>query len=297
MKLITYRIDQKERVGVLSQNGEWVIPVQALGLEYSSMFELIEGMSDSEGQLLAHAAKKEPCSIPGTVELKEVKLLPPIPVPKQDIICLGLNYMEHAKESAQYKKEAFTGTRSYAVYFSKRVNRTVGDGEMIPSHRKIVKRLDYEVELAVIIGKDAKDLAPEQVKDYIFGYTIINDISARDIQTNHQQWYFGKSLDGFTPMGPCITTADALPYPPALGIRSLVNGEVRQDSNTGWMIFDIDHIVSELSQGVTLKAGTIISTGTPEGVGMGFVPPKFLKSGDVVECIIEGIGRIKNIID
>lgn len=297
MKLITYRIDHKEKVGVLSANGEWVIPIHVAGLEYSTMLKLIEGMSESEGQLLAHAASKDPSSIAGAVALKEVKLLPPIPEPKQDIICLGLNYLEHAKEAAQYKKEDFSGAKPYAVYFSKRVNRTVGDGEMIPSHSHIVKRLDYEVELAVIIGKDAKDVAPELVREYIFGYTIINDISARDIQTNHHQWYFGKSLDGFTPMGPCVVTADSLKYPPELGIRSIVNGEVRQDSNTGWLIYDIDHIVSELSQGMTLKAGTIISTGTPEGVGMGFVPPKFLKSGDIVECVIEGIGSLRNIID
>ena len=121
-------------------------------------------------------------------------------------------------------------------------------------------------------------------------------MSARNVQNAHKQWYFGKSLDGFTPMGPCILTADSVEYPPKFPIRSLVNGEVRQESNTERMIFDIDHIVSELSMGMTLKAGTIISTGTPSGVGMGFTPPKFLKAGDVVECVIEGIGSIKNTV-
>ena len=204
--------------------------------------------------------------------------------------------MEHAEESARFKKEAFDGVRKEAVYFSKRVNRTVDPDGEISAHSDIVDSLDYEAELGVIIGKEAYRVPKEQVKDHIFGYTIINDVSARNVQNAHKQWYFGKSLDGFTPMGPCILTADSVEYPPKFPIRSLVNGEVRQESNTGQMIFDIDHIVSELSMGMTLKAGTIISTGTPSGVGMGFTPPKFLKAGDVVECVIEGIGSIKNTV-
>ena len=139
-------------------------------------------------------------------------------------------------------------------------------------------------------------MAPEQVKDYLFGYTIINDVSARTLQTRHKQWYFGKSLDGFLPMGPCIATVNSLPYPPKVQVQSRVNGELRQDSNTDLLIFGIDHIVSELSKGMTLKPGTVIATGTPAGVGMGFEPPRFLKPGDVVECSIEGIGRIANTV-
>ena len=154
--------------------------------------------------------------------------------------------------------------------------------------------MDYEAELAVIIGKDAKNVPVSEVKNYIFGYTVINDVSARTLQTRHKQWYFGKSLDGFLPMGPCIVSADEIAYPPKLPIRSYVNGELRQNSNTELLIFDIDHVISELSQGMTLQAGTIIAMGTPAGVGMGFEPPKFLKTGDVVTCEIEGIGRITN---
>lgn len=134
-----------------------------------------------------------------------------------------------------------------------------------------------------------------QTQDYVFGYTILNDVSARDVQTAHKQWYFGKSLDGFTPIGPCIVTADEFAdYPPKLGIRSFVNGEKRQDSNTALQIFDIDHVIAELSQGMTLKAGTIIATGTPAGVGMGMDPPQFLVPGDVVRCEIDGIGSLTN---
>ena len=159
-----------------------------------------------------------------------------------------------------------------------------------------MERLDYEAELAVIIGKTAKNVPAEQAEEYIFGYTVLNDVSARVLQTSHKQWYFGKSLDGFTPMGPAIVTADEIPFPPKLRISACVNGEVRQDSTTDLLITGIADIIAELSSGMTLLPGTIIATGTPAGVGMGFDPPKFLKSGDTVECSIEGIGTLRNIV-
>ena len=296
MRLVTYEVEHKGGLGVISKDGKWVYPLRSLDMDYKTMQELIEGISESEKQLLEYVSGQDPYKIRGAAPIEEVRFLAPIKNPKQDVICLGINYMDHAEESARYKKEAFGGERPYAVYFSKRVNESVANGDGIQSHSDIVTDLDYEVELAVIIGKEAKNVPEEEVKNYIFGYTIINDVSARTLQTRHNQWYFGKSLDGFTPMGPCILTADSVEYPPKFPIRSLVNGEVRQESNTERMIFDIDHIVSELSMGMTLKAGTIISTGTPSGVGMGFTPPKFLKAGDVVECVIEGIGSIKNTV-
>ena len=157
--------------------------------------------------------------------------------------------------------------------------------------------LDYECELGVVIGKDAKNVKREDVQDYIFGYTIVNDVSARNLQTRHKQWYFGKSLDGFTPMGPCIVSADEIAVPPKQKISCRVNGEVRQDSSTANLITGITDIIVMLSEGMTLKAGTVIATGTPAGVGMGMKPPTFLKSGDVVECEIEGIGVLRNYIE
>lgn len=297
MKLVTFEVERRIRVGVISRDEEWVFPIESVDMEYKTMLEAIKNLGDSEKQMLDYVSGKEPYSIRGAARLSEVKLLAPIPVPEQDIICLGINYMAHAEESARYKKEAFGGERPYAVYFSKRVNTAVADQEPIPSHADIVDSLDYEAELAVIIGKDAKNVAPEDVKDYLFGYTILNDVSARNVQTRHKQWYFGKSLDGFAPMGPCILTADSVPYPPHLQIQSYVNGELRQDSNTELLIFEIDHVVSELSQGMLLKAGTIISTGTPAGVGMGFTPPRFLQHGDIVTCKIQEIGEITNPIE
>lgn len=294
MKLVTYETAQKEQVGILNADETFFYPVSAFGLPYRTMNELIPNMTSEEKSLLAAAAKQAPKTVPGAVRKSEARLLAPIPCPQQDVICLGINYMAHAEESARYKKEAFGGERPYAIYFSKRVNRAVADGEPILSHTNLVDSLDYESELAFIIGKDAKNVAEEDAADYLFGYTVLNDVSARNVQTRHKQWYFGKSLDGFTPMGPCILTADEVSFPPKLGIQSKVNGELRQNSNTELLIFGVAHIIHELSQGMTLKAGTIIATGTPSGVGMGFQPPVFLKPGDVVECSIEGIGSITN---
>lgn len=297
MKLVTYKNNSVLRAGVLSNNEQWIYPVAAAGCGNMDMLALVKSDGTTQMKLLADLSAlsaKDPEDVEGALPYADAKLAAPIPYPEQDIICLGINYMAHAEESARYKKEAFGGERPYAVYFSKRVNEAVGPTGDIEAHTGLVDSLDYEAELAVVIGREARNVPEEKVKDYVFGYTVLNDVSARNVQTRHKQWYFGKSLDGFTPMGPCIVTADAIAYPPVLKIQSYVNGELRQDSDTGLLIFNIDHVVSELSQGMTLRAGTIISMGTPAGVGMGFVPPKFLKPGDVVECRIEGIGALKN---
>lgn len=294
MKIVTYSVEYRTGLGILSRDEQWVYPLKSFDLDYKRMEQAVVEMSASEIQFLNKMAEQDPYQVRGAVRREDVCLQAPIRCPGQDIICLGVNYMEHAAESARYKNETFTGERPHAVYFSKRVNEASGDGQPIPAYAHLTNCLDYEVELAVILGRDACEVSKEDARNYIFGYTIINDVSARDIQNRHKQWYFGKSLDGFLPMGPCIVTADEIPYPPKLSIRSFVNGELRQDSNTELLIFDIDHVISELSQGMVLKAGTIISMGTPAGVGMGFDPPRFLKSGDVVTCQIQGIGQISN---
>lgn len=293
MKLLTFKYNAIETVGVLSVQGDEVYPISCLGLPYKSMNEFIENVTDEQMQQLKMSIEK---NAQGSIPLSEVEKMAPIPNPKQDIICLGINYMAHAEESARYKKEDFGGERPYAVYFSKRVSQAVADGGIIPSYEGLVDSLDYEVELAVVIKKDAKNVMKENAFDYVLGYTIINDVSARNLQTRHKQWYFGKSLDGFTPMGPWIVTADEFDNPPALKIMSRINGEIRQNANTDLLIFTIEHVIAELTQGMTLKAGTIIAMGTPAGVGMGFQPPKFLNAGDVVECEIEGIGCITNTV-
>ena len=155
----------------------------------------------------------------------EVQILSPIPHPKKDMVCLGINYYAHAEEAARFHDEAFGGERPVPIYFSKRINRALGDGEEVDGHLDVVDSVDYEAELAVIIGKDARNVKPEEVFEYVFGYTILNDMSARNLQTSHKQWYFGKVLDDFTPIGPWIVTKDEFKNPPALPIRSYVNGE------------------------------------------------------------------------
>ena len=180
------------------------------------------------------------------------------------------------------------------IYFSKMAYPAIGTDENININWKATEMIDYEVELAIIIGKKGYEISIEDVEDYIFGYTIINDISARDIQMNHIQWLLGKSYDGFCPMGPSLIHKREVPLPPKLKIEAEVNGELRQDSYTDNLIFDVPYIISDISKGVTLFPGDIIITGTPSGVGMGFNPPKYLKSGDVVKCKIEKIGELVN---
>ena len=282
MKLVTYLHNGKEAVGVLSEDGTAVHP-----LPFPDMNALIEAPRE---QLLA-AAEAAQDALP----LSAVTLLAPIPRPRQDIICLGMNYRDHLTEAANYDS-AFAKERPVTVYFSKRVSQAVAPEGFIERHADLTNRLDYENELAVIIGKSAKNVKAADAADYIFGYTIVNDVSAREVQTSHKQFYFGKSLDGFTPMGPCITTADEIAFPPALTLTTRVNGELRQNSNTELLLNNIAEIIQELSSGMTLLPGTIIATGTPAGVGMGFDPPKFLKPGDVVECTIEGIGTLRNTV-
>lgn len=284
MKLITFRHQDVTLVGALVDHETAVQP-----LPYPDMNTLIEtcALADLPSVMAAASAP--------VIPLSDVTLLAPIPQPRQDLICLGMNYQAHLTEAAQYDA-GFSRDKPEASYFSKRVGRAVDPDGAILSHSGLVERLDYETELAVIIGKPARNIRQEDAAEYIFGYTIVNDVSARDIQTRHKQWFFGKSLDGFAPMGPCILTADEVAFPPALQISTKVNGELRQDSCTDHFIYSIAEVLEELSSGMTLLPGTILSTGTPAGVGMGFDPPRFLHPGDVVECTIQGIGTLKNTV-
>lgn len=288
MKFVTYKYNGAECVGVLTDDETAVIPVSELGLKAGSMLELIEELDGSYPATPTQAK---------SIALSDVKLEAPIPEPRQDVICLGLNYRDHVEEATR-ADAVFDVQRGDTVYFSKRLQRAVAPGDKIDGHFDICDSLDYEVELGVVIGRDAKNVKAADAGKYIFGYTIVNDVSARNLQTRHKQWYFGKSLDDFTPMGPCILSADEVGAMPELDIRCYVNGEKRQDSNTRMMIFDIPYIIEELSAGMTLKAGTVIATGTPSGVALGMAPEvqKYLESGDVVRCEIDRIGVLENTI-
>lgn len=290
MRFATYKTDGgKEAVGVVAADGKSVLDLAELGHPAGDMLEFIGFYTSAVRDDLQ--GKLSRAGIP----LEKVVLDAPIPRPRHDIVCVGQNYLEHALESARYKGVEYVKP-DYPVYFSKRVDRAVADRGFIPAHADITDKLDYEAELAVVIGKRCDHVEPGNVFEHVFGYTIVNDVSARDLQSNHSQWMLGKSLDGFAPMGPWIVTADEFAPPPRLTVTTKINGELRQNANTSEFIFDIPYLISQLSQGIVLEPGDIVITGTPSGVGMGFVPPKFLKPGDEIECAIEGIGVLRNVV-
>ena len=302
MRFYTAVINDKEELLVGFEQGARAYRLSLLArlmpkLAFADMNALVMGWNEEVKTALASLAANEDVLSGAAVNVDELQLCAPIVHPRQDVVCLGINYDAHAQEAGRFSDEAFGGERPYTIYFSKRVSRATATKELVPSYKGLVDSLDYECELGVVLGKDCKGVTMEEAKQYIFGYTIINDISARNLQTRHKQWYLGKSLDGFTPMGPCIVTADEIGDEQSLEISCTVNGELRQSSNTKYMIQTVCGAISELSQGMTLQAGTIIATGTPAGVGMGMQPPQFLQTGDVVECRIAKIGILTNTID
>ena len=219
----------------------------------------------------------------------------PIPRPPKNIFCLGLNYASHAKESAQARGRD-PKIPEHPVFFTKAPTTVSGPFDDIRWDRTVTQQVDWEVELAVIIGTAGRDIPRTRALQHVFGYTIMNDLTGRDLQARHMQWFKGKSLDGFGPMGPMVVTADEFGSPQDKQVSLRVNGVVKQHANTKDMIFPVDTIIQTLSHGLTLDAGDIISTGTPEGVGMGRTPPEFLQHGDVMETEIEGIGTMRNTI-
>jgi len=296
MKFISYIYDGREDYGILDKGS--IVPMASLLGHLGkaipeNLLEFIRIYSDSlikdfEVVLSTEDIEKIPYD--------DVKVTAPIPSPRRNVFCLGKNYKDHALEMKGFT-DVKTDIPEYPIYFTKVADPCIGHMDKVIVPKGYTEKVDYEVELAIIIGKDGKDIPKEKAEEYIFGYTIANDISARDIQTKHSQWFKGKSLDTFTPVGPYIVHKAQIGFPVELDISCKVNGELRQNSNTKHLIFDISYIISDLSKGLTLRAGDIILTGTPAGVGMGFDPPKLLKSGDVVECYIEKIGTLTNIID
>ena len=222
----------------------------------------------------------------------DVRWHAPIPRPLKNIVCLGLNYASHVRETTKLDKPM--KVPDVPVFFTKASTSASGPYDPIPWDRSATSQVDYEAELGVIVGIGGKNIRRDAALDHVFGYTVINDVSARDLQFGHKQWFKGKSLDGFCPMGPVVVTADEFGDPQKKRITLRVNGETRQDATTGDMIFPVNVILEYLSQGMTIEPGDIIATGTPEGVGLGRTPPEYLKDGDVVETEIEGIGVLRN---
>jgi 2-keto-4-pentenoate hydratase/2-oxohepta-3-ene-1,7-dioic acid hydratase in catechol pathway len=225
--------------------------------------------------------------------LADVRWHAPLPRPRKNVFCLGLNYKSHAIESAAaFGRE--TKIPTVPVFFTKAPTSVNGPYDAIPWDQTVTEQVDYEAELGVIIGTDGKNIPRARALDHVFGYTVINDVSARDLQRRHLQWFKGKSLDGFCPMGPVVVTADEFGDPQNKTVTLRVNGDTRQKASTADMLFSVDVIIECLSSGMTIEAGDVIATGTPEGVGFGRTPPEFLKDGDVVETEIEGIGVLRN---
>ncbi|MFN7087260.1 MAG: fumarylacetoacetate hydrolase family protein [Burkholderiales bacterium] len=232
----------------------------------------------------------------GRLPYSSVKIHAPIPRPAKNILCVGKNYYDHAREfhSSGFDASAREAIPDVPIIFTKWPNSVIGPGEPIPLDNDYTDSTDYEGELTVVVGEGGRNISKARAFDHVYGYTIINDATARTLQQRHRQWFLGKSLDGYCPMGPCIVTADEIRDVGAMHLITKVNGEVRQDALVSQLIFDIPTLIEDLSRVMTLEPGDLIATGTCAGVGIGFDPPKFLKKGDVVTITIEPIGTLEN---
>jgi 2-keto-4-pentenoate hydratase/2-oxohepta-3-ene-1,7-dioic acid hydratase in catechol pathway len=276
MKLLSYQTDKGPRIAVLTEAGvEDVIPVSG------DVYGII-------------AAGGTPRTSGKPVPLASVKLLAPMAELKRPVIAVGLNYKKHSDEGARKHNRRNVGVYpENPVFFCKWSGSHNGpEGEIV--HHAITRELDYECELVIVIGKQGMNIPRDHAMEHVYGYTIMNDVSARDVQHRHAQWFKGKGLDTFGPLGPWIVTKNEVGDGDNLALQSRVNGQTRQNSNTDDMIFDIATIVSVLSESLTLLPGDLIATGTPEGVGFAMDPPGLLKAGDVVECEVENIGVLRN---
>jgi 2-keto-4-pentenoate hydratase/2-oxohepta-3-ene-1,7-dioic acid hydratase in catechol pathway len=297
MRLVTYSLGSSgARLGALADG--LVVDVERLGASCglawpSHMLGLIdngvtlvpalrEGLNGTNGRLPAGAA----------VPVEDVKLLAPIPRPRKNIFGIGLNYRAHVAESAK-SLDTDKDLPKQPVVFSKPPTTVIGPGAAIHHDAKMTQQLDWEVELAVIIGKTATRIAVDKAMDHVFGYSVMIDISARD-NRRAGQWIFSKGMDTYAPFGPCIVTADEIPNPHDLRLWLTKNGVTKQDSNTKYMIFDIPVLIADISSGISLEPGDIIATGTPEGVGAGMTPQEWLWPGDVVEAGVDGVGVIRH---
>jgi 2-keto-4-pentenoate hydratase/2-oxohepta-3-ene-1,7-dioic acid hydratase in catechol pathway len=294
MKLLSFRYGEKERFGpkVKKEEAVWDVLEIQQQLEVLPSFsaQLIEGISEGmefveQIRKLVEAASQSENPDDFKHSFSEIEWLAPISRTPKNIIAIGKNYMDHAKEMGAEAPEDL-------VVFTKAPTCIVADEATVPVHSDLTDSYDYEGELAVVIGKAGKSIPKQLAYDYVFGYTIANDLTARDIQSKHQQYFLGKSLEGSCPMGPYLVTKDEIPEAQDLSIVTKVNDEVRQNGNTENMIRRVDEIIAEVSKYIALEPGDVILTGTPAGVGKGFNPPKFLKAGDTVKVSIESIGTL-----
>lgn len=283
MKLITFEYEHTIRPGV--GWGDFIIDISDIAPDLLSLID--------QGSAGKTAVETRLQHVRSGLILEDVRLLAPIPTPRRNVMCLGLNYLEHAEEHYSDSGRELQ-IPEVPIIFTKATTSVTGPYDPIPLDPAVSDKLDWEAELGVIIGRSGKNISEDEAMDYLFGYTVINDVSARDLQRQGKQYFKGKSLDGTCPMGPWIVTINEIANPHTLKISSRVNGITKQDSNTDKMIFNIPATISYLSQGMTLLPGDIISTGTPSGVGFARTPPEYLQPGDVVECEVEQVGLIRN---
>jgi 2-keto-4-pentenoate hydratase/2-oxohepta-3-ene-1,7-dioic acid hydratase in catechol pathway len=294
MRLVTFAPEKgaAPRVGLVRDGNQVLDLTQAGGkppFDPQDMVSLIAAGAKALAWLRKSAAKARK-----TLPLAKVRLLAPSPRPRKNVFCVGWNYVEHFEEGRAGRAQA-QELPAHPAFFSKPPTAVIGPYETVPLHAGVTEKLDWEVEVGVIIGRGGINIQESGAWKHVFGYTVINDVSAREVQRHHGgQWFRGKSLDGTCPMGPWIVTADEVPDPHALRLTSRVNGAAKQDSNTSYMYFKIPRIIAELSAGLTLEPGDIISTGTPAGVGHARTPPEFMKAGDVLETEVVGIGLLRN---
>jgi 2-keto-4-pentenoate hydratase/2-oxohepta-3-ene-1,7-dioic acid hydratase in catechol pathway len=297
MRFLTFHVNSKEQFGILFDQGNTILNLSLFGEQHKNSLisgNLLESIRGGDGFLssVSEILEKDRDSLaPYFTAFKDVSLLAPIPSPVKNIFCIGKNYRDHAIEMGS---EADIPTDM--IVFTKAPTTVTGHLSEIDSHPGVTSQLDYEGELAVVIGKKGKNIPQDKALEHVFGYTIINDVTARDLQEKHKQYFIGKSLDTSCPMGPWIVSRSEIENPEHLSIITKVNGDIRQDSNTEHFIFPIREIISVLSKGMTLEPGDIIATGTPAGVGKGFKPPKFLTKGDRIEITVEGIGTLTNVV-
>ncbi len=290
MRLVTYEDAGGRHLGAVVDDQVVDLPAASAGAVPNDMIELIElgetGLVRAQQAVeAAGSAQRRP--------LSQVKLLAPIPRPRKNVFCVGLNYADHIAEGARARGDEVK-LPEHPNFFTKAPTSVNHPDGPIPIDPAVSDKIDWEVELGVIIGRTGKNIPEDRAMDYVFGYTVINDVSARDLQRRHGQFFKGKTLDGACPMGPWIVTRDELPDPHKLHITLRVNGTTKQDSNTEHLIFKVPTLISVLSAGMTLEAGDIIATGTPDGVGFARTPPEFLQPGDTVEAEVEGIGILRN---
>jgi 2-keto-4-pentenoate hydratase/2-oxohepta-3-ene-1,7-dioic acid hydratase in catechol pathway len=303
MRYVTFSLpgDPTERLGAVVRT-DWIVDVsQTIADKWPGPFpadllSLIQAGPEAWQRAAALLTQELPAKAGDGHRLPDVRVHAPITRPRKNIFCLGRNYKSHIEETARARDVAVK-LPDVPVFFTKAPTSINGPYDAVPWDTTVTQQLDYEVELAVIIGVTCKNVARADALGCVFGYTILNDVSARDLQKSHMQWFKGKSLDGYCPMGPVVVTADEFGDPHAKRIALRLNGETRQDSTTANMIFPIDVTIESLTKGMTLEPGDIIATGTPEGVGLGRTPPEFMKDGDLMETEIEGIGVMRNRIE